>query len=201
MKAESILFGGIVLVVAVMLVLRDCNFMGADQVVTKTDTVWKRDTQTVSVYVPPVKEYHYFTQNNTVYKTDSFVEFDPVPVPTPTDTAAIIADYFATRYYADTQHVKYGTVVILDSVSANRIIGRSLKTDFTLPEITRIITRNRSQFYMGFQAGTDRQNLMLGPEFTLKTRSNLMFDLGIMYSTDNKLIFQGGVKTLVRWKR
>jgi len=70
------------------------------------------------------------------------------------DTAAILADYLATRYYADTVAVKHGHVVIADTVQANQVQGRGVKLDLNLPVITRTVTLTaprRALLYVGWE--------------------------------------------------
>lgn len=56
----------------------------------------------------------------------------------PVDTAAIIADYLATRVYADSLKLPYhlGNVVLQDSVSLNQITSRSYRYNLKLPSIS-----------------------------------------------------------------
>lgn len=76
--------------------------------------------------------------------------------PTHVDTAAILSAYFAKVYYLDTARVKWGSVFIRDTLSQNRIIGRSVLTDFRIPTITNTVTRTeapKGMLFLGADIG------------------------------------------------
>jgi hypothetical protein len=103
--------------------------------VVKRDTTYKVDTFLKTAYVP--KPYA-VVRNSVIYHTrvDSFTAFETVP----TDTAAILNDWLASRYYLDSGTTAYGKYYISDTVNRNRITGRSFRTNFSVPEITTTIT-------------------------------------------------------------
>lgn len=97
--------------------------------VIKTDTFYQHSTDT-------------FTKTELMpyavirYRVDSFTAFEKVPV----DTAAILQDFFSKAYYSQPYVTQYGKIIINDTVTQNRIAGRSVITDFTIPVITKTIT-------------------------------------------------------------
>lgn len=86
---------------------------------TLVDSVVYRDTGSVKfVEVPKVK---YITLPGS---TDTL--WLEIPVPSETDTAAILADYFRTRHYFNTWDTLDVSVSLKEAVTANRIESREL---------------------------------------------------------------------------
>lgn len=68
----------------------------------------------------------------------------------PVDTAALLADYYASRFYKDSQTIKGATVVINDTVSRNRITGRQIILNRTDTTITNTITLRPPKRIVGY---------------------------------------------------
>jgi hypothetical protein len=200
----------IYLITAVILVLllfrackQGCKVMFGpkpnDTIRIERDTVYapvKKDT----VYVPqPYKKIQYVDRWNstTLEKFDTVIN--------PVDTAAILADYNSTYLYSDTHSVKHGNVVISDTVTKNRIAGRGLKVDLTIPEVTNTITvreEPRGQLYLGLGgAGNKNMPLYGGASLLYKTKRGFMVEGGVLYGNNGTWIYQGGMKFLLSLKK
>lgn len=167
-------------------------------IVEKTDTAWRDHMDTITQYTPQVTKYIPVTK--TIYKTDSIVEYELVNV----DTSEILKDYFATRYYSDTQSVQYGKIVINDSVTKNRIASRSIILNQLIPEVTKTVTvrdKQRNQIYFGLSGAGNNDNIYAGASLMLKTRRDFIVEGGALLGNKGDLIYQGGMKFLIRLKR
>lgn len=121
-----------------------------------------------------------FKEGKTIY-----VEVEvPVEVfiPTEIDTMEVLQDYYSTRVYSDTLRVEnLGYVTIVDTISQNKIIGRSFKANLLERTITETITVKelpRLQIWTGITASNSMQ---LGATIgvTTKRRTHLGLDLGV----------------------
>ncbi len=108
--------------------------------------------------------------------------FDTIPVLQPTDTLAILKDFFAKNVFRDTLTIPEGYVAIIDTISKNKILGRQYNakiTQITIRE-TKEITypeKKRAGVYIG----------LLGIQSGLNEYGA---GAGIIYKTPNKGIFQ-----------
>lgn len=117
----------------------------------------------------------------------------PDTIRTPVDTAMILKDFFAEALYNDTLRVKYGLVIIRDTISQNRIAGRSIMTHFSFPEVTTTKTVTEGPKRMLF-VGPDI-GFGIGASAAYKTKTDHLFGLGYM------LTAHGGMLDLsYKWK-
>ncbi len=121
-----------------------------------------------------------FKEGKTIY-----VEVEvPVEVfiPTEIDTMEVLQDFYSTRVYTDTLKVEnLGYVAIVDTISQNKIIGRSFKANLLERTITETITVKelpRLQIWTGITASN---NMQLGATIgiTTKRRTHLGLDVGV----------------------
>ena len=114
----------------------------------------------------------------------------PYPVPdirwdtfkTPVDTNLILKDYFTKVFYSDSLIHDSITIAIQDTITRNRIFSRTLSYSILYP--TKIITNEvlvvKNEYFYGAQIVSGREGFsFIGPEFTLKTKKNNLFQLGI----------------------
>lgn len=122
-----------------------------------------------------------FKEGKTIY-----VEVEvPVEVfiPTEIDTMEVLQDYYSTRVYSDTLRVEnLGYVTIVDTISQNKIIGRSFKANLLERTVTETITVKelpRLQIWTGITASN---NMQLGATIgiTTKRRTHLGLDVGVI---------------------
>jgi hypothetical protein len=91
--------------------------------VIKHDTVYQK--KTITQYRDGVYVYH----SDSVY----------VEIPQNVDTSAILKDFYALNMFADTFKTDIGNVVIKDTISQNKIKGRTYTATFKYPEVRTIV--------------------------------------------------------------
>ena len=138
-------------------------------IITKVETRYDTITKEVPTYIPKIV-------TKIVYNTDTLNIVQPV------DTAAILADYFATYIYHDIQDFDSLNIQITDSVSQNQIMARRVKYDLIYP--TTVITQtqfiNNREFYVGFGVtGTKQQLDYVGASILYRTKAKKVFGVGI----------------------
>lgn len=119
------------------------------------------------------------------------------------DTSQLLIDYHRQRYYSDTVSIDHGTAVISDSVSQNRITGRSLKVSQRIPVIKETVTLfqpKRNIVYLGVNVQGGPQNYLFaaGADLSLKTKNDRIYSLGASLTRDNQVLYQGGVRFPIR---
>jgi hypothetical protein len=154
----------------VVLLLLAIYFMGKKQVNTVTKTTI--DTVTVT------KQFTKFTKGNkipykildTIYKQNY-------------DTTYIVKDYNQAKEFTDSIRQDSNLFVIKDTISQNRIIGRSFKAK--IQEKTITITNNiqakpKSALYIGFRSdlSNDMSRVEYNISLSFKTRQRGLFSVG-----------------------
>ena len=188
-------YWGIIAVLTIIILLqrmcsgkRECPEIAA---VVKTDTVYIHKTDTTTIYKP---KPFLIVKNDTIYKDDTLYLVELVQA----DTAAILSDYFSTRYYKDSAKVDYGTIYINDSVSRNRITSRKVITDFNFPVVTNTVTleKKRTQLYAGFSfTGNKYQPIYgFGGDLMLKTKRDRVYEIGALMTADAVVFYRFGIK-------
>ena len=155
-------------------------------IITKVETRYDTITKEVPTYIPKIV-------TKIVYNTDTLSIVQPV------DTAAILADYFATYVYQDIQNFDSLNIQITDSISQNQIMARSVKYDLIYP--TTVITQtefiNNREFYAGFGlTGTKQQLDYVGASLLYRTKKKKVFGVGI--GLDSEL--QPKISTQFLWQ-
>lgn len=192
---------GVILIVAILLFMfwRGCRNEGGTKTITDTveivrDTIitkTERDTD----YVP--KPYKI-----TEYKTDTLETFETVNV----DTAAILKDYLATRYYKDSVAVQYGKIYIYDTISINRIMGRGVSSSFQIPTIRETITLRqpkRTIAYIGFEGIGNHETIVYGVGASLgfKFKNDKYYGIKALMSKDGNPLYGLEFKLPIKLKR
>lgn len=193
-------------IVLILIFLRTCGnsiFKPKPTVITKTDTITK--------YIVSVTDTQYIPEivgvTNTIYDTtivhDTLTNFE-VRID-PADTAAILQRYFQVVNYSDTQKVDYGSVIIQDAVTENRIKNRRLITSLTIPEKTITITKEvkRTIGYLGFSGMGSAADpfYSVGADLSLKFKSDKIFGVGVQYDKNGVLYYQGRFALPIRLKK
>lgn len=99
------------------------------------------------------------------------------------DTAEILRRYYEVAYYKDVKDIKRGTATIYDTVTQNRIVGRSLKvvvSDTTIREVITLTQPKRLILFFGVSATGSRKDPfhMAGMDLTLKGKNDRMYSVG-----------------------
>jgi hypothetical protein len=116
------------------------------------------------------------------------------------DTAAILKDYYSTRFYSDTQSLDRATVIINDQISENRIKQRqvygnvihdSIKTTIT----NTIVLPRKNELYGGvISQGGDNSPMSLGGSILFVQKKGWGIEAAALIDTKGNLIYQGSLK-------
>lgn len=172
--------------VACFFLIKGC-MVPSVKTVTQTTYIKSWDT----AYQPVLNPYKVVQEPVYVYKDRAGKHDTEYLVrPADVDTAAILKDFFAQVLYNDTMLVKYGVVIIKDTISQNRIAGRSVMERFEIPTVTTIVTKTlppSRELYLGgiigYQVGVgalykDRKDQLFGASMSLTQHGTL---LGLSY--------------------
>lgn len=183
-----------------------CNGMGrptSDTISVRRDTVWVHEGRD-TVYQPQIITVT-DTRTNTVYRPVTHTDTLWATEVLPTDTAAIIARFYQKAFYSDTQRVKYGKVIINDSVHQNRITYRNFVADLNVPEVTNTITvaQKRNVVYLDFAGmGTISSPLYaLGGGLTLKNKQDKLYSVGAMTTINGDVYYTGKFSIPIRLRK
>lgn len=170
-----------------------------------------KDTVRVTVdsgFETVVIDTHYVPKPYKVveYKVDSSGNVNSgnkIPLFDSSQLLQIMKDYEASRYYSDTVSIDHGTAVINDTVSQNRITGRSVKVSQRIPVIKETVTLyqpKRNIVYLGVNVQGGPQNYLFaaGADLSLKTKNDRIYSLGASLTRDNQVLYQGGVRFPIR---
>ena len=111
-----------------------------------------------------------------------------VIIPTIIDTAALLKDYYSKVLYKDVLVLpdSLGTVAVTDTISQNRILGRTFNanvTQRTIKETTIVKEPAKTQLYYGLNAGFNKEDYVsaVGGGLILKTKKDKLyqFNLGV----------------------
>jgi len=155
----------IVLLTAVLIffVASEARYTKSEPVIV-TDTVYQEKTFTK------------FIKGNSI----PFVVLDTIYI-VETDTITIVKDYNQVKVYSDTMRIdSIGYAYIQDTISQNKIQGRSFSANFNLPTITitkLIEPKSKNQLYLGFIGDLKHSNgqIGIGGSIALKTAKNTLY--------------------------
>jgi hypothetical protein len=179
----------LIVVLIIVLLMKGCG----DGNNGPTEPVIIRDTTSIVTYdtvtnetVSYVPQYYERETIKYIHDTITQIEYKIEP----TDTSAILEDYFAKYYYVDTViHTDSITFIVYDTITQNQIAGRSSKYNILYPTITNTITEkhyiNARELYLGFNTG-----------FALKPFNLANANLGLLLRTKRRYILglNGGVQ-------
>lgn len=186
----KILNTALLVIVILLLLFKQCGSGNGGP----TEPTIIRDTTSIVTYdtitnetVSYVPQYYEREVVKYIHDTVTQIEYKIEP----TDTAAILEDYFAKYYYIDTilQSDSF-TFIVYDTITQNQIAGRSSKYDIIYPTITNTITEkhyiNARELYLGFNTGV-----------TFEPFDMAFIDMGLMLRTKKR--FMIGVKGGLQW--
>jgi len=109
-----------------------------------------------------------------------------VIIPTIIDTAALLKDYYSKVLYKDVLVLpdSLGTVAVTDTISQNRILGRTFNANVrerTIREELIVKEPAKTQLYYGLNAGFNKEDYVsaIGAGVILKTKKDKIYQLGI----------------------
>lgn len=96
------------------------------------------------------------------------------------DTATILNDYFAEKIYRDTAKSKFGEIRITDTVTQNKIKGRSVYADWKIPVVTNsTVVPPKLKLFGGFDIGSNGTTTVgFGPIIQIQTKNDNLYHLG-----------------------
>lgn len=144
-------------------------------------------------YVPKIDSIPYPVHDTVI--VDSIVEVPveiiveiekPVPMYQPVDTAEILKVFFSRNIQKNvlTLPNNIGTVTITDTISQNKIVGRSFESKVKkqiVRDTLRLPEVKKTKIYAGFSTQLDNVNLVNGIGFGLliQTKKDKIFNVGI----------------------
>jgi hypothetical protein len=183
----------IIALVAVIILLRSCSstptiINNRPIIVKSSDTVWLKHKD--SIVYKPGRPIYIPADTNEIIKRHL----------TKIDTIAILKDYFAKYVYKDSIRIdSFGYAFLTDTITQNKIANRKVKLDYKLPVITNTTTityppKQINQVYAGFNiiAGAPVGLTYIGPDFTLKTKSDKIYSIGAGFNATGAIQFKFG---------
>lgn len=122
------------------------------------------------------------------------------------DTAAIVAEYLQTHDYSQSYPFQNGTIVVENSVGANRLLKQRVIPTFDVMEIQKTITQSekkRGQVYLGVEGMGNQETPLFGFGGSLmyKTKKDKIFEVGAVAVKDNGIMYKGGIKLLLSFRK
>jgi hypothetical protein len=109
-----------------------------------------------------------------------------VLIPAVVDTAALLKDYYSKVLYKDTLVLpdSLGTVSLLDTISQNKILGRTFNASVkqrTIKETMIVKELPKTQVYYGLTGGFNKADVVsnVGAGLLIKTKKDKIYNLGI----------------------
>jgi len=109
-----------------------------------------------------------------------------VIIPAVVDTAALLKDYYSKVLYKDVLVLpdSLGTVAVTDTISQNKILGRTFDAKVKQREIKEtLIVKElpKTQVYYGFTGGFNKADVVsnVGAGILVKTKKDKIYNLGI----------------------
>jgi len=162
--------------------IKGCKTSGeAGDTLIDVDTVYKEVKVEVPTYVPKWR--------TKIEEVEVQIE---VEKPVFVDTAQILRDYYSMYRTIDTLNLPYpdsvnktfGYGIITDVISRNEIIGRRVKWNYKIPEITKTITIYPppvNQVYVGVSSAFNQENFVdnVSGGLILKTKKDKIYQASI----------------------
>jgi hypothetical protein len=109
-----------------------------------------------------------------------------VVIPAVIDTAALLKDYYSKVLYKDVLVLpdSLGTVVVIDTISQNKILGRTFDSkvkERTIKETLIVKELPKTQVYYGFNGGFNKTDVVsnIGAGVIVKTKKDKIYQLGV----------------------
>jgi len=162
--------------------------------ITDTTTIYKDITYRDTIYTPK----QYVSENDTIFDTLHHYRIDTIVLPTVIDTLEVIKGYYESVIAIDTiLNDTNGFIVIADSISKNRIQGRTINSMKLYPRVTKVTKYRDREFKKSYFGGVG----IVGNERSL----GLKVELGVLYNPNTLFtasydIIRGDFSTGIYWK-
>jgi hypothetical protein len=191
------------IIVAILLLVGTCKNDPIVKEVIKKDTVYVPVRDTILNYIPQLVR----TIDSRV---DSFIQYEVIENPIThekyNDLAAACNNLYwectKTHIYSDTQHISYGTIIINDTVSRNKMRGRSLYTDLKIPVVTEYKTLpNKGKLFFGVGGNFTPIDTTMGLNASIlwQTKKGYGLELGVGLNSRSAVTY--GFKYLIPLKK
>lgn len=165
----------------------------------------------LAVFLSPGRSAGRFSRTDTTFTryVDCVRSYRPEPVRiiyqlpaagSRIDTPAAVSDYTAQRIYSDTQAVKFGKVIINDTINKNRIQGRGILTDFIIPTITKTVYQQpKRKFFLGADLyGSPGAILQgAGPVISMQNKRDQIIEAGAYFNNTGQPIYRIGIRAKI----
>ena len=165
----------VILVLVILVLLKTCGSgdeITTEKVVTKVEVRYDTLKVEKKVFVPKIK---------TVVRTNTIT--DTVVLKSRIDTLAILKDYYNKYVYQDTLKLdSLGYVVIMDTISQNKIFSRRFDSQILIPTttITNDIYLNQSKFFGGVSIGGNKSQInFLSGDLLYKSKKDNVYGVGL----------------------
>lgn len=165
----------VILVLVILVLLKTCGSgdeITTEKVVTKVEVRYDTLEVEKKVFVPKIK---------TVVRTNTIT--DTVVLKSRIDTLAILKDYYNKYVYQDTLKLdSLGYVVIMDTISQNKIFSRRFDSQILIPTttITNDIYLNQSKFFGGVSIGGNKSQInFLSGDLLYKSKKDNVYGVGL----------------------
>ena len=146
----------------------------------KAYEVIKHDIDTIDI----VKTKVVTKKGEDIYH-ETIVEKE-IKIPAIVDTQALLKDYYSKVLYKDTLILpdSLGTVSLLDTISQNKIFGRTFNASVkqrTIKETMIVKELPKTQVYYGLTGGFNKTDVVsnIGAGLLIKTKTDKIYNLGI----------------------
>ena len=179
----------VILVLVILVLLKTCGSgdeVTTEKVVTKVEVRYDTLEVEKKVFVPKIK---------TVVRTNTIT--DTVVLKSRIDTLAILKDYYNKYVYQDTLKLdSLGYVVIMDTISQNKIFSRRFDSQILIPTttITNDIYLNQSKFFGGVSIGGNKSQInFLSGDLLYKSKKDKVYGVGLCVNQNLEPIVIGRV--------
>jgi hypothetical protein len=161
----------------------NCNHPAKGSTTVKIDTIYHQVKGDTSFVPKPYAVYRDTGRIEYIYGT----RIDRLTVH---DTVKVIGDYFSTYLYSDTQHISFGKIIINDTVTENKIAGRGLKYDLSIPEvrITKTLPKRNIVFFT-LNSGYSNNLISVGGGLLFKNKQDAGFGINAMINTQGQPLY------------
>jgi len=171
----------------------------------KAYEVIKHDIDTIDI----VKTKVVTKKGEDIYH-ETIVEKEVI-IPAVIDTAALLKDYYSKVLYKDTLVLpdSLGTVAVLDTISQNKILGRTFNANVkqrTIKETMIVKELPKTKIFYGLEGGFNKADFVssVGAGVLINTKKDKIYQLGLGVTNQTTDGTNGGftpyVKGGVYWK-
>jgi hypothetical protein len=195
----------IIIVLGVIIALQQCSSAEKDKelmkVNGKTYEVIKHTTDTVTLTKTTTKN----VRGEDIYHETIVEKIKEIDKIIPADTAAILRNFYTKTLYKDrlTLEEGLGTIDVIDTISQNKIIGRKYIADVkqkTITNTTIVKELPKNKVWIGLN-GIWGSNLMVGPNISLVTKRDNLYNAGLYVDQDGNRSYGVGMAWKIKLKK